>query len=185
MDDGSRRPTCRLAEVLLRQLESTFVMIAEVIWTCSPEQWRRRGPNPPLWQQTYHVLFWTSAWLRPFDHPMRAPAFHQDCYRDMIDSPLPALTQEQLSEYLHDVSDQSTGFATSLDDETLLTEMKVGGRRWTPADIIVSQIRHLQHHAGSMNSVLRAGGGRPARWHGYNEQGIGLQWYRECILKGA
>ena len=172
-----------LASILKRQIEPAFEMIESIVSNCASQTWEGIGTATPIWQQVYHCLFWTEAWLRDYDMALEYPQWHRDEYRDMKGHCAHTASKEEMLDYLHRVKKEALQYIGLHSRSSLLDEIEVAGRKWTICDIVISQIKHLQHHIGYMNGILRANHDLVARWMGYGEEGLDLEWYGKEILK--
>lgn len=158
-----------ITEILRRQLKPTLQMLSNAIRTCPDEIWGATDENAPLWQQAYHTLFWLNAWLRDWGQKLEYPYFHTREALDMTRGASPVITRAQIEEYMDKVFSDCEAFLEAITPESLTQETEAFGKKWTVADRILMQIRHVQHHVGSMHSVLRRKAGTAPQWIGFNE----------------
>jgi len=78
------------------------------------------------------------------------------------------LTKAELKDYLARVREKVDRIFAALDDEGLSAPIRPRSRN-TYHDAILGQIRHIQHHVGQCNAILRRSGARTAGWLGYGE----------------
>ncbi len=159
-----------ILDVIRRQLEPTLEMLQEVIDECPEELWDAGHGNVPLWQQAYHSIYWLHAWARDWTRPFEPPVFHTREALDMAAGATPVFTRQQLADYLGRVRAECDAFLRGFTPESLVEEQEAFGVKWTPADRLLGQIRHVQHHVGSMHTVLYGQTGRVPRWIGYGEE---------------
>jgi len=60
-------------------------------------------------------------------------------------------------------------FLDGLTDDALVVEQEAFGHTWTPADRIMGQLRHVQHHVGISYAQIRETTGAYPEWRGFNE----------------
>jgi len=81
------------------------------------------------------------------------------------------LSKEELSAYLQNIQAKLGRFWGKLTDDTLLTPIVLQrDSAFTYADAILGQIRHVQHHVGHCNGILRQYGCKTVGWLGYHEE---------------
>jgi len=158
-----------MAEILRRHLRPTLDMLSNVIQSCPDDVWDAADETAPIWQQAYHTLFWLNAWLRDWGREFEPPAFHTDEARDLVRGTMPALTRSQIEDYMGQVYSGCEAYLDALPADSLTKETMAFGQKWTVADRIVLQIRHVQHHVGSMHSILKRKTGKAPGWRGFNE----------------
>jgi hypothetical protein len=158
-----------IAEALRRQLGPCVEMLAAGIDASSEELWDERSAGPPVWAQIYHTLFWLDAWLRDWSRPLEYPPFHVKEALELRSVPAGSISRPAMREYLAKVSSDVDSHLASLTPESVQEPTVAFGKPWTPLDRILGQIRHVQHHVGYLNAVLRAGGCAPVAWAGFQE----------------
>jgi hypothetical protein len=108
---------------------------------------------------------------------------HSDSARDIQSDNDKPISQAQMLEYLHTVENRSIIYINELHDSDYLNEVTCYDRKWTMIEIIISQIRHMQHHIGYINSILKRNNEKPVTWMEYNSNGLNLEWYKSFLLK--
>ncbi len=158
-----------IVDIIRRNLEPTLEMLSDIIEECPDEVWVADDGNAPIWQQTYHTVFWLNAWARDWAKPFERPSFHTREALDMVKGAAPVLTRQRLAEYLRRARAECDAFLDDLTPESLVLEYEAFGKRWTHADRILGQIRHVQHHVGAAHAIMCEKTGKTPRWVGYNE----------------
>lgn len=161
--------TPSITDILRRQLEPTIEMLHDVIKQCSDEFWASNGRNAAVWQHVYHATFWLNAWARDWTTPFEKPPFHSGQALELETDACPVITRDQMRDYLGKVESECMSFLDGLTDETLVAEEEAFGRTWTPADRILAQIRHVQHHVGMIHAAIKEASGGCPRWMAFNE----------------
>ncbi len=161
--------TVDLAGALHSQLVPGMQMLLGCLEASRDELWDARRGGPPVWEQLYHTLFWLHAWLRDWSRPLEYPPFHVEEALDLRSPPGRAITRLQMRGYQDRVVADCRAYLSALTPETMLAPSEAFGKQWTPLDRILGQIRHIQHHVGYLNAVLRASGCTPVRWVGFQE----------------
>jgi hypothetical protein len=150
--------------IIRRQLTATIEMLGEAIESCPDEWWTLSDENAPVWEQLYHAVFWLNAWARDWSIPFERPAFHSDKALELEHGASPVVTKEQMRVYLNKARTQCMSFIDSLSDDALVAEQEAFGRRFTPADRLVGQISHAQHHVGIIYALIMEATGEYPRW---------------------
>ena len=158
-----------MAEILRRHLQPTLDMLSNVVQSCPDDAWDAADETAPIWQQAYHTLFWLNAWLCDWGREFERPAFHTDEALNLIRGATPVFKRGQIQEYMGQVYSGCESYLDSIPAESLTEETTAFGKRWTIADRIVMQIRHVQHHVGSMHSILKRRTSKAPEWLGFNE----------------
>ena len=149
-------------DILRRQITPAIEMLRDAIDQCSEDMWKQSSANAPIWEQVYHATFWLNAWARDWSTPFEKPAFHSDQALELESGASPVITREQMQDYLNKAKRECMSFIDGLTDDTLL--IKQEGRDYTPADRIIGQIRHVQHHVGMIHAQIKEATGKYPKW---------------------
>lgn len=156
--------------ILRRHFEPTLEMLRQTIRACPEELWDARDEGPAFWQYAYHTLFWLDAWLSDSPEAFQAPPFHtRDALLEAGETPSVTYSREQIEAYLEQVYAKCATFFEGLTLDTLTQESEFFERTWAGGDKVFGQLRHVQHHVGHMNALLRRKTGQAPGWVGYNE----------------
>ena len=162
-----------LSDILRRQLEKSIAMLYDIINECPDDSWSADDGIAPIWQQAYHSIYSLNAWVRDLSKAFDEPPFHTSGAQAMVKSATPIITREQMLGYLKKVHADCNSFVDDLTLQSLTQEEEVYGKMWTPADRIIGQIRHVQHHVGAMHSTLRRHANMSLRWIGLVDWQLG------------
>jgi hypothetical protein len=159
-----------LTSILKRQLDCSIEMLAKAIEMCPDDAWADEAAHAPAWEQIYHALFWFNAWLRDWSKPIEEPEFHIKEALDIKHRSGSLIDRRQMAGYLAKVRADYTTFMVGVTDANLLDAESAFGRKWTMADRLLGQVRHIQHHVGYLNAILSTNRGVRVRWIGYGER---------------
>ena len=70
--------------------------------------------------------------------------------------------------YWQTMRGRADAFLGALDERRLLATSSIY-EKCTNADLVLGQIRHIQHHVGYSSCLLRMSGADAAKWIGYAE----------------
>lgn len=157
-----------LVQILRRQFDPTFEMLAELVDTCPERVWASEKDLNPFWQQIMHVLNGIHFWFRQGEDIFVLPDMANDPFLDLGGRPANPLQKDKVRDYQSLVSRQVESFFAKLDDSRL-TERSTTYPEFTFADLVLMQIRHIQHHVGTCNAILRTKGAATVRWLGFGE----------------
>lgn len=165
--DPSQNP---LTHILRRQFMPVLQMMRQAIVDCPDSVWADEDGNRPIWQQAYHAISGIGFFFRDPAEPPAFPAFHCDDAAMMNAGAKPVMSRQQILDYLEQMQARSERLFEKLTDRTLLDEHEFFGRRFTWADRILSQTRHIQHHVGTICAQLRRKTGTGPQWRGFQEE---------------
>ncbi len=157
-----------MVEVLYRQFAPTLQMAADVIDVCTDSDWVSRARGNPFWQYVMHGLIGVQFWFREASEAFAPPDFGDGPVPDLDRIPSFDLDRITARRYLEHIRKRVETFFASLDDRRLLATASVY-EKCTYADLILMQTRHIQHHVGYCNCLLRDRGAATAKWSGHAE----------------
>lgn len=152
--------------ILNRHLDPCLDMLAQVIERCPAELWNLPSPGAPIWQHIYHTLVGPDFWFRADPAtPFEFLTFGKDVSPDLDKPSADWLTPDELKAYIQITQRKCREFIEMgrLEETSTLTDV------FTRLDLVLMQIRHIQHHVGYCNGILRAHGIAGAPWLGYGE----------------
>lgn len=157
-----------LNEILLRQFKPSFRMIENIINSCPKSLWAQRNIDPPIWQQVYHALYGVDYWFSESKNAFAAPKFNDDVNSVLGEDSKGFIAQDEMLEYLNFVANKVDKFIGSLEEGNVTTPSALYVK-WTNLDVIMEQVRHLQHHLGYLNRVLLKCKIKPVEWEFYED----------------
>ena len=123
-----------------------------------------------MWEQVYHALFWFNAWLRDWSKPIAYPEFHVKEALDIKRRNGAVISRGQMLGYLAKVRADYEAFAAGVTPASLLDREEAWGAKWSAADRLLGQVRHIQHHVGYLNAILSTTHRVHVGWIGYGER---------------
>jgi uncharacterized damage-inducible protein DinB len=144
-------------------------MLTGLISSWPEPQWSfHSGTEAPAWQHFVHILMGIDYWLTT-NGGYTIPEFAKRVNTNLGEPSNEILTREELLEYHRDVEKKTDAYFSHLTDDTLLAPSPVYDQ-WTQLDVLIEVIRHMQHHIGQLNVLLRQQGHLPHMWD-YHEPG--------------
>ncbi len=163
-----------LKEALWTQFGASIDMLKNAILFCPNEYWRS---NKKLFYMSYHTLFFLDYYLTiPPDHFKSALPFYigeseSDIDKDAIDDIIPekAYSRNELLEYLQFCREKCHTIITGLTEEKLQERWieEPGNphtRNYPFLELLLYNMRHVQHHAAQLNLLLRQGINNSPDW---------------------
>ena len=142
--------------ILWQQFGASIDMLENALLACPDEIWADRSGQPEYWYLVYHTLFWLDLYLSGSAAGFSPPApFTQDETDPAGKLPARVYTKDELRIYLRRCREKCR---TTIE---ALTVDKAGGRclfGWGElsfAELLLYNMRHVQHHAAQLNLILR------------------------------
>ncbi len=151
--------------VVWHQFGAAIDMLQNGIAACPDELWGDRRRRPEVWYMTYHALFFLDCYLSESEQLFRPPApFTLDELDERGLLPERVYTKEELLSYLEYGRSKLRSKISALTEED--------GGRWcgfswldlSVAELMLYNMRHMQHHAAQLNLLLSQEGLTPPRW---------------------
>ena len=150
--------------IVWRQFGAAIQMLENALLACPDALWSDRSRPPAVWYSVYHALFYLDLYLSDgvegFAPP--APFTLSELEKDVL--PERVYTKDELHAYLvHGREKCRTAIET-------MTEERANRRcgfDWVDAsnaELLLYNMRHVQHHAAQLNLVLREATGVSPGW---------------------
>ena len=140
-------------------------MLENAVSACPDELWNDRSRQPEFWYVVYHTLFFLDLSLSPsldgFAPPSPFTLAELDPSGVMPDRPY---TKDELKSYLQHGRKKCKERIEALTEEQ---GAQRGSFEWVDvsvAELLLYNMRHVQHHTGQLNLILRQTIDSAPRW---------------------
>ncbi|TKJ40370.1 hypothetical protein CEE37_08565 [candidate division LCP-89 bacterium B3_LCP] len=157
--------TFNLGKVIWNQFGAAIDTLGEAIKACPEDLWRDRSQKPEYWYTAYHTLFWLDFYLsdtpdgftppKPFDMSEMDPA---GLLPDRVYS------KQELLTYLEHGRQKCLTKIEGLTEEKAEQRYQFGWMDFTITELLLYNMRHVQHHAAQLNLILRQQIDSAPRW---------------------
>lgn len=150
--------------ILWQQFGAAIDMLENAMVACPEEVWGDRSRRPEFWYIAYHTLFWLDFYLSDSAKGFTPPApFNLDELDPAGLLPDRVYAKHELHAYLEHGREKCRAAIEALTDE------KAGQpcgfeKPFTVAELLLYNMRHVQHHAAQLNLVLRQTIDSAPRW---------------------
>jgi hypothetical protein len=142
-----------IASAINRHFQASFAMLMEVVKVCPQALWQERGGRAPIWQIVYHTLAGAWVWFRPAGQPFQEPPVGGDVAELKV-VPERTLSKEEVETFASAAKARADAFIAGVSQEGNLLAPYSFYDKFTNMDVILDQIRHIQHHVGYCNAIL-------------------------------
>ena len=154
-----------LKSVIWRQFGASIDMLENAMQACPESLWGDRSQVPEFWYVAFHTLFYLDLYLSETNIGFSPPApFTLDEMDERGLLPERVYTKVELQKYLAHGREKCRRTIASMTQEK-------GNRRcgfeWldiSVAESLLYNMRHVQHHAGQLNLILRQKIDSAPRW---------------------
>lgn len=149
-------------EILWKQFGASIDMLENAISLCTGELWNN---DKKFWYNAYHCLFYLDYYLtlEP-DHFSPPPPFTLSEFDPSGRTPDRVYSKEELLSYLRHGRKKCHDLIASLTDEMAARRWVNRVRNYSILEILLYNMRHVQHHAAQLNLLLRQGMDDAPRW---------------------
>jgi uncharacterized damage-inducible protein DinB len=142
--------------ILLPQFGAAIDMLENAIVACPDALWNDRSRQPEFWHVAYHTLFFLDLYL---SDPVKDFVAPEPFTLDELDPagrlPERPYTQTELRGYLAHSRRKCRATIEALTDEKALERCTCDWLDISVAELLLYNMRHVQHHAAQLNLILR------------------------------
>jgi DinB family protein len=151
--------------ILWQQFGAAIDMLENALVACPDELWGDRSRRPEFWYVVYHTLFYLDLYLSGSVEGFVPPApFNLDELDPEGLVPDPPYTKDELRTYLEHGRRKCRAAIESMTDEDARRRCNFEWVDVTGAELLLYNMRHVQHHAAQLNLLLRQTIDSAPRW---------------------
>jgi len=154
-----------LKQVLWSQFGAALQMLENALNACPPKVWAEPSHGRPFWYLAFHTLFFLDLYLSDSPKGFAPPSpFTLSEFNPKREMPETEYSREQLLGYLRYGVGKCRKMIESLTEEKILAKC---GFRWVDfsvGELVIYNIRHVQHHTAQLNLLLRQNAADPPGW---------------------
>jgi len=139
-----------------QQFGAAIDMLENAVVACPDELWGDRTRQPEFWYLVFHTLFWLDLYLTGREEGFAPPAPYT---LDELDPaglfPDRVYTKTELRTYLEHGRRKCRATIAALTEERAHDRSGIQGPELSFAELLLYNMRHVQHHAAQLNLILR------------------------------
>jgi hypothetical protein len=156
-----------LRTIIWQQFGAAIDMLENALIACPEELWSDRSQQLPepcfagraqaeFWYLAYHTLFWLDLYLSGAEEGFSPPApFSLEELDPAGLLPERPYTKNELQSYLDHGRKECRATIEALTDERARERCRFGWGEVSFAELLLYNMRHVQHHAAQLNLILR------------------------------
>lgn len=149
-------------ESLWKQFGASIDMFENALKHCPAELW---NTDSKFWYIAYHTLFFLDYYLtREPDKFMPPPQFSLSEFDPDGTLPERVYSKEELTGYTNHCRNKCREMIAGLNDANASERWINEYRNYSIFEILIYNLRHVQHHAGQLNLLLRQGMNSAPDW---------------------
>ncbi len=147
------------------QFGASLDMLAGIIEACPDEVWSDSRMQPQFWYLVYHTLFWLDRYLSGDSEDFAPPPpFTLEEMKPDGEMPPEPFAKAELLGYLEHGRKKCRDVIARLTDEGAAGRHRFGWGEASFAELLIYNLRHVQHGVGQLNLMLRQSTDHAAEW---------------------
>jgi DinB superfamily len=142
--------------IIWQQFGAAIDMLENALRACPEEVWSDRSQRPEFWYVCYHTLFWLDLYfsdsVEGFAPP---PPFTLDEMEPAGVLPERVYSRDELQNYLEHGREKCRATIAAMTDEQSRQRCAFEWVDVSNAELLLYNMRHVQHHAAQLNLMLR------------------------------
>jgi uncharacterized damage-inducible protein DinB len=146
-----------------QQFHAAIDMLANAIDACPDAVWSGEPPRA-FWYLAFHVLFFLDLYLSEDDETRfrPPPPFGRTEIEDVL--PERAYTKDELLGYVGHCRNRLDTVMAAMSDAWVVSPCPIPYRAMSNGELLLYNMRHVQHHAAQLNLLLRQRTDSAPRW---------------------
>lgn len=150
---------------LWQQFGAAIDMLENAMLACPDVIWNDQSRRPQFWYVVYHTLFFLDLYLSDSAEGFTPPAPFTLGELDPAGRlPDRVYAKDELRAYLEHGRNKCRVTIESLTDERTRRRCRFGSLDFTVSELLLYNMRHVQHHAAQLNLMLRQRTDSAPRW---------------------
>ncbi|OGC95008.1 MAG: hypothetical protein A2W25_02490 [candidate division Zixibacteria bacterium RBG_16_53_22] len=151
--------------IIYQQFGAAIDMLENALLACPDSLWGDRSRQPEFWYTVYHTLFWLDLYLSDSEEGFAPPPpFGLEELDPAGLFPPRVYTKDELLTYLEHGREKCRATTESLTDEKASRLWRFGSVDLSFGELLLYNMRHVQHHAAQLNLILRQTTDSAPRW---------------------
>lgn len=145
-----------MKEIIWSQFGASIEMLENAIKACPENLWSDRTQIPEFWYLVYHTLFWLDFYLTddPANYSPPKPFNLSELDPEGI-LPDRVYAKDEILNYLTFCRRKCEETMMNLIDEKAKQNYKFGSIEMSFGELLIYNLRHVQHGVGQLNLILR------------------------------
>lgn len=151
--------------IIRQQFGAAIDMLENAMHACPDELWGDRSQRPEFWYVAYHTLFYLDLYLSNSVEGFAPPApYNLDEMDEAGLMPERVYTKDELQSYLQHGRRKCRAMIEALTDEQARERCGFERPAVSVGELLLDNMRHVQHHAAQLNLILRQKTDSAPRW---------------------
>ena len=152
-------------KILWQQFGAAIDMLENALQACPDSLWGDRTLHPEFWYTAYHALFFLDYYLTNSENDYQPPSpFTLDELDERGILPERVYSRQELSAFLELGRSKCRSAIDALTEDSAQSRCGFSWLDLTVAEMMLYNMRHVQHHAAQLNMLLSQNGFPAPRW---------------------
>jgi hypothetical protein len=152
-------------EIIWRQFGAAIDMLENAIFACPEDLWGSQKGFQEFWYIAFHALFWLDLYLSDTPDGFMPPGPFTLAELDLAGLlPERVYTKDELRNYLNHDRSKCCSKIKSMTEEKAKQRFVFGSLNFSISELMLYNMRHVQHHAAQLNLLLRRKIDSAPRW---------------------
>ncbi len=152
-------------QMVWQQFGAAIDMLQNGIKACPDGLWGDRSHRPEVWYVTYHALFYLDCYLAESEASFKPPfPFNLDELDERGLMPERVYSKDELLKYLEHGRAKMRSRIVSMTETEANRKCGFSWLDLSVAELLLYNMRHVQHHAAQVNLILSQHGLAAPRW---------------------
>jgi len=154
-----------MKEIIWHQFGAAIDMLENALVACPEKLWGEHLESAEFWYRVYHILFWLDFYSSDSIEKFLPPAPFTLAELDPAGLlPERVYTKNELINYLDHCRKKCMNSIKALSDKKSHQHFKYGSIDLSFAELLLYNMRHVQHHTAQLNLILRQEIDSAPRW---------------------
>ena len=154
-----------LKRMIWQQFGASIDMLENAMHACPDALWGDRSERPEFWYVAFHTLFYLDLYLSESDRGFSPPVpFTLDEMDERGLLPERVYTKEELQKYLDHGRRKCRATIEAMTEEKANRRCGFDWLDISVGEVLLYNMRHVQHHAAQLNLILRQKIDSAPRW---------------------
>ena len=154
-----------LNTIIWQQFGASIDMLENAMQACPEALWSDRSHRPEFWYVVFHTLFFLDLYLSDSDVGFCPPApFTLDEMDERGILPERVYSKKELQKYLEHGREKCRAMISAMTEEKANRRCGFNWLDISIAEVLLYNMRHVQHHAGQLNLILSQNVDSAPRW---------------------
>jgi uncharacterized damage-inducible protein DinB len=153
-----------LKQALHQQYDAAITMLENAVKACPEWLWDNNDKGPAFWQVLYHTTYYLDLYFSEFDETLSTSPKHDGTAHRLETVPERTRSKVELLELLSGARLKCLSVLDALNQTYLERSTPFEWQSFNRANLVLDNLRHVQHHVGQLALLLRREANLDLEW---------------------